>query len=349
LPQDEGVTIALAGHDDVPAMLALSNDAAARSPANFATEPEALEDWDERFEATESTYPWLVARDGENVLGFARASPHRARGAYRWRAEVSVYVDPTAWRRGIARLLYEALLGTLRAQRYVTLHAGITLPNPASQRLHESFGFERCGTFRRAGWKFGAWHDVGYWELALRAGGEPPRPIRPVREVWVALDLGEESIASPAARALIERTNAELSATYPEPGATHFRLEEDEIGPGRGAFLVARIGEEPVACGAVRLIDETTAEIKRMYVARQCRGRGVAGRVLAALEFHARALGAGRVVLETGARQKDALALYGSFGYAVIPPFGEYIGAPLSVCMEKHLALASGSRTGDAG
>jgi GNAT superfamily N-acetyltransferase len=146
-------------------------------------------------------------------------------------------------------------------------------------------------------------------------------------------ELGDEDV-----RALIAELNAELALRYPEPGANHFRLDPDEVASGRGALLVARLDGEPVGCGAVRLLDADTAEIKRMFTRPAARGRGIGRALLAALEAEARALGVPRLVLETGTRQQEALALYESHGFARIPPFGEYIAsADTSVCMEKHL------------
>jgi putative acetyltransferase len=144
-------------------------------------------------------------------------------------------------------------------------------------------------------------------------------------------------LASPVAQELIGALNAELERLYPEEGANHFRLDADEVAPGRGAFVVARLDGRPVACGAVRSTDAGTAEIKRMYVDPGIRRRGVARALLARLEDEARALGARRVVLETGVRQPEAIALYAAFGYATIAPFGEYANTPLSVCMGKEL------------
>ena len=156
----------IATEEDIPAILALANWAAVNTAANFATEPEPESQWIETFRATRSTHPWVVKKDGDRVVGFAKGSVHRTRGAYKWSAEVSVYVDPTAHGRGIGRDLYDVLLATMRAQGYVTLIAGITPPNPASERLHKAVGFARCGTYHRVGWKFERWHDVGYWDFA---------------------------------------------------------------------------------------------------------------------------------------------------------------------------------------
>jgi L-amino acid N-acyltransferase YncA len=177
-------SIRLAEREDLPAIVAISNWAAVNTLANFATEPELEEKWVATWEATRAVHPWLVAVDGPRVVGFAKSGPHRARGAYAWSAEVSVYVESSMHGRGIGAALYGRFIPILREQGYVTLLAGITLPNPASTRLHEKVGFVHCGTYHRIGWKFGAWHDVGYWELHLSADGEAPRAVRPVADVW---------------------------------------------------------------------------------------------------------------------------------------------------------------------
>jgi len=142
---------------------------------------------------------------------------------------------------------------------------------------------------------------------------------------------------SSIAQALIAALNAELAGLYPEPGATHFRLDPDEVAEGRGAFVVASLGDTPIGCGAVRLLDETTAELKRMYVAPNGRGNGIGHQLVVALETEARTLGARRLLLETGPRQSAALALYARSGFVVVPAYGEYVGAPASICMAKSL------------
>lgn len=172
--------IVLATEADVPRIVALSNWAAAHTAANFATRPEPVETWLELWRRTHHRHPWLVARDGDEVIGFAKTSPHKAREAYAWTAEVSVYIDERAHGRGLGTALYRALIPMVTAQGYVTLLAGITAGHVASERLHARFGFTRCGTFHRAGWKLGAWHDVGWWELHLQPPGAPPRPVTPV-------------------------------------------------------------------------------------------------------------------------------------------------------------------------
>ena len=169
-----------ATRDDLPAILAISNWAAQHTPANFAIEPETPETWQSSWEATEAMYPWLVAAAGPEVIGFAKASPHRARCAYLHSAEVTVYVHRDHHRKGVGRALYAALMPVLQGQGYFTVTAGITLPNPASVRLHESFGFRQVGVFERIGYKFGRFHDVSYWQAFLQPANQEPKAIKPV-------------------------------------------------------------------------------------------------------------------------------------------------------------------------
>jgi GNAT superfamily N-acetyltransferase len=154
------------------------------------------------------------------------------------------------------------------------------------------------------------------------------------------IDIRREDIVSPVAQQLISALNAELDERYPEEGANHFDLAVEEIAEGRGAFLVAFVDDDPVGCGAVRRISPTTFEIKRMFVVPSARGRGVGRRILDELQSIARQLGAARLVLETGVRQPEALALYTGAGFTTIPLFGSYADTPhpeLSVCMAKNL------------
>ena len=136
-----------------------------------------------RIAATSARHPWIVLDDGGQVAGYAYASQHHTRAAYRWAADVAVYVDPAWHGRGAGRLLYEALLELLRRQRLRIACAGIALPNEASVGLHRALGFEEVGTYRAIGWKAGAWRHVSWWQLHLleQEDGPPPEPLGPQR------------------------------------------------------------------------------------------------------------------------------------------------------------------------
>lgn len=184
--------------------------------------------------------------------------------------------------------------------------------------------------------------DLVGWFLGRLAGTEAAaRSIASVRRLGArpAPAFERASLTGTDAEILIGELDAEILALYPEDEtACHFRLDADEVAPGRGAFLVAREDGVAVACGAIRRLDATTAEIKRMYTRPAARGRGLARDLLAALEGVAAELGAHRVVLETGPRQPAAIALYRRAGYVPIGPFGEYTAHPLSLFFAKVLS-----------
>jgi phosphinothricin acetyltransferase len=150
---------------------------------SFELEPPAERELAERIERYSRSHAWLVADDGDSVVGFAYGCPHRERAAYRWAADVSVYVDRGHHRRGIGARLYSALLELLTRQGLYVACAGVTLPNDASVGLHESLGFKQVGVYRQIGYKAGAWWDVGWWQLELRPGGDglPAEPGPPAR------------------------------------------------------------------------------------------------------------------------------------------------------------------------
>ena len=133
-----------------------------------------LPEIERRISNSRGQYPWLVFEGGGKVLGYAYASSHRQRKAYQWCVDVSVYICDEARNCGVGKALYSALFEMLRRQGYVNAYAGITLPNPASVRLHESLGFVPVGTYSRVGFKLGRWHDVSWFHLRLQ---EAVRPI----------------------------------------------------------------------------------------------------------------------------------------------------------------------------
>lgn len=154
------------------------------SAASFEEHPPDAEQLRRRIEHITPRYPWLVAEADEAdgaVVGYAYATQHRDRAAYRWAADVTVYISPGHHRRGLGRALYGALLDLLVRQGLQVACAGITLPNDASVGLHEACGFEPVGTYPRIGWKAGRWWDVSWWERELveRSDEPPPEPGPP--------------------------------------------------------------------------------------------------------------------------------------------------------------------------
>jgi phosphinothricin acetyltransferase len=169
-------TIRIAEPADARGVAEIYAPSVAASPISFETAVPTPQEMQGRIAAILAFAPWLVCVGAERIEGYAYASPHRDRAAYRWCVDVSVYVHEHGRRAGVARGLYMALLALLRLQGFYAAHAGITLPNEPSVRLHESFGFQRVGVYPRVGYKCGAWHDVGWWQLELRDRVAAPEP-----------------------------------------------------------------------------------------------------------------------------------------------------------------------------
>lgn len=147
----------------------------------FETEPPDAAQMARRIESARERYVWLVLEEEDGVSGYAYAGAFNPREAYRFTCEVSVYLAPDQRGSGRGRALYEALLPALRERGLRRAIALVAQPNPASDRLHASFGFTPVGTFTKVGWKLGAWHDVAWSELDMAPEdddiGEPP-PLR---------------------------------------------------------------------------------------------------------------------------------------------------------------------------
>jgi phosphinothricin acetyltransferase len=143
----------------------------------FETEVPPAEEMARRIVAAGERHAWLVLEDGGRVVGYAYGVPFRTRAAYRWACEVSVYVERGRRRSGAGRALYQALLERLAERGFRMAVAGMTLPNDASVALHRELGFEPVGTFRRIGYKHGAWHDVAWVQRPLT--DDPGTPSEP--------------------------------------------------------------------------------------------------------------------------------------------------------------------------
>jgi L-amino acid N-acyltransferase YncA len=204
---NENLLLRVADATDAAAIRDIYAPHVEHAAVSFETAAPSVENMATRIVKLVATHPWLVAVVGDRIAGYTYAGPHRERAAYRWSVEVTAYVDPDFHGRGIGKRLYGALREVLKAQNYVNAYGIITLPNAASIALHEACGYRRCATFRHAGYKFGAWHDVGWWQLQIAAPSSiPPEPI-----AFAAIDasrllktIATESSATTASH--VERT-----------------------------------------------------------------------------------------------------------------------------------------------
>ena len=139
----------------------------ANTAISFEEELPSVAEMARRISSTSQTHPYLVATQDGTVCGYAYASSHRERAAYRYSVDTTVYVAPEAQRTGVGVALYRELLPELKRRGFHMTYAGIALPNPGSVALHESVGFKPLGVYREVGFKFGRWHDVGWWQRLL--------------------------------------------------------------------------------------------------------------------------------------------------------------------------------------
>lgn len=163
---------------DAPEIAAIYEHFVRTSPATFDIVPPTSAEIAQRIDAYTKTYPWFVAEVAGTVVGYAYASKHRDREAYRWSVDVSAYIHPDHVGKGLGRALYTPLLDTLKQQGFANAFAGITLPNDASVGLHKAMGFELLGVYRNVGHKLGRWHDTSWWQLSL--GNLDPEPGEPI-------------------------------------------------------------------------------------------------------------------------------------------------------------------------
>jgi phosphinothricin acetyltransferase len=152
---------------DADAIAAIYNHYVATTTISMETDPVSGSEMAGRIAEVQSAgLPWLVLVEEGRVCAYSYASKWRARPGYRHAVESSVYVDAALRGRGHGLTLYRALLAQLDG-RFHTVIGGIALPNAASIALHERLGFRQVACFHEVGHKFGAWVDVGYWQLTL--------------------------------------------------------------------------------------------------------------------------------------------------------------------------------------
>lgn len=175
----------------------------ADTATSFETEVPDVAEMARRIERVLERHLWLVAEtvgdDGPKIVGYAYSTPHRARAAYRWTIETTVYVEPAFARRGIARALYDALLTISTRQGYRRAIAILTLPNDASQGFHAALGFELVGRFEDVGFKRGRWHSTECRAMTLVDASDPPQEP----QAWdraVASDELEATLAAASRR-----------------------------------------------------------------------------------------------------------------------------------------------------
>ena len=165
------MTIRDATADDAAAIAAIYAPLVTDSIVSFEEDPPSAEEMADRIAAS---HVWLVAEDDGEVVGYAYGARFHPRAAYRWSTEASIYLAPEARGRGTGKRLVAELLVRLKAMGFVNVFGGTSLPNPASERLLESFGFKKVAHWEHVGFKLDAWHDVSWRQLTLQEPTVPP-------------------------------------------------------------------------------------------------------------------------------------------------------------------------------
>jgi phosphinothricin acetyltransferase len=177
------ITIRSADQQDTEKMLEIYAPYILDSTVSFETEVPTLEEFGQRVLYYQEKLPWLVCEINDYLAGYAYATDHRQRKAYEVTKELSVYVHKDYRKLGIGTGLYIALIEILKAQGVSNVLAGITLPNTESVRFHESIGFKPVGVYHNIGYKFGKYHDTGWWELLLGVKNNNPLEIIGINKV----------------------------------------------------------------------------------------------------------------------------------------------------------------------
>ena len=313
----------------------------------FETDPPGLEEMAKRIAAALASHAWVVLADGSRLVGYAYAAPYKSRAAYHWSCEVSVYVEMGRRRTGAGRALYEALFERLERRGYRMAVAGMTLPNEASVGLHRAMGFEPVGTYRRIGWKHGAWHDVAWAQRPIGPGTGPPTASAEASHassdgMGAANALaGTISVDDPRSDDVRELLGEHLSFCREEtPPEDVHALDIGELMGPAVTFFGYRVEGKLVAVGALKAIDAKHAEVKSMHTQRAARRTGAGSAVLGHIISVARHRGFRRLSLETGSTEAfaPARALYAKAGFVPCGPFAGYPDSPNSTYMTMVLA-----------
>lgn len=183
-----GPRLRMAAPTDVAALLDIYAWYVEHTAVTFEITVPSRAEFAERITDVLAEYPYLVAEVDGKTAGYAYSFRHKERAAYQWNAEFSVYLHPDYRTRGLGTILYSALLEIAQLQKLHNIYGGITLPNPASEKLHVNTGFSLWGIMRQTGYKLGSWHDVAWY--CKRIAGTDAEPAPPVR----VSDLPREAI-----------------------------------------------------------------------------------------------------------------------------------------------------------
>ncbi len=170
---------------------------------SFEYDVPSVDEFKKKIEKICAQYPWLVCEHNGRIIGYAYGSTHRDRTGYQWSPESTVYLDEQYHRKGIARVLYEALFKLLKMQGYYSVYAGILSSNIKSVEFHRALGFEDIGLFKNIGYKLGEWHSNMWMQHFLQGHNKEPKTPVPFRAL-----TSDDSVST-----VLERANEKLDIT----------------------------------------------------------------------------------------------------------------------------------------
>lgn len=179
------VKIRVATMADVEKLLKIYQYYVKKTPITFEYEVPTVADFSQRIQTTLTRYPYLVAEENQELVGYAYAGVYKGRVAYDWTVEVSVYVAYDTQAKGVGTALYQELEKILSRQHVVNLAACITGGNRQSVAFHEKFGYKEVAYFKHFGYKFNKWHDVLWMQKVLEKVPAVPEDFIPFSQLSV--------------------------------------------------------------------------------------------------------------------------------------------------------------------
>lgn len=184
LPNYNNIQIRIASADDAKALLEIYTPYVEKTAITFEYDIPTLQEFENRINRTLKNYPYLVAEQNGELLGYAYTGPFVGRAAYGWSAEVSIYLKETKRKMGIGRRLYDALEQISKAQNILNLNACIGYTETEDEHLtnnsmefHAHMGYTLVGRFHNSGYKFGRWYDMIWMEKLIGEHSDTPLPV----------------------------------------------------------------------------------------------------------------------------------------------------------------------------
>lgn len=175
--------IRFANLDDADDILKIYEKFIKETVVTFEIEVPSIESFQNRMKSIMDFYPWLVCEVDGEIAGYAYASKHGERAAYRWSADLSVYIGEKFHRHHLGTDLYDEVIQYLKKQGFCTVYAAISTPNPKSEAFHQSYGFHKIGEFKNVGHKMGKWLDVTWYDLQIAEYSENPQEPLSIQQI----------------------------------------------------------------------------------------------------------------------------------------------------------------------